>query len=39
MGGILASAQIEGVNTENTIELFNKYVTEEIVVDQDGNVV
>ena len=39
MGGILASAQIEGVETENTIKLFNKYVVEEIVVDQDGNVV
>jgi len=39
MGGILASAQIEGVQTENTIELFNKYVVEEIVVDQDGKVV
>ena len=39
MGGIMASAKIEGVSTENTIELFNKYVVEEIVVDQDGNVV
>ena len=39
MGGILASAKIEGVNTENTIELFNKYVVEEIVVNQDGDVV
>lgn len=39
MGGILASAQIEGVETENTIELFNKYVVEEVVIDQDGNIV
>ncbi len=39
MGGILASAQIEGVETDNTIQLFNKYVVEEIVVDQDGNVI
>ncbi len=39
MGGILASAKIEGIETENTIEMFNKYVVEEMVVDQDGNVV
>lgn len=37
MGGILASAAVEGVNTENTIELFNEYVVEELVIDQDGN--
>ncbi len=39
MGGILASAQIEGVNTDNTIQLFNKYVVEEIVVDKEGGIV
>lgn len=37
MGGILASAEVEGVETENTIELFNQYVVEELVVDKDGN--
>ncbi len=37
MGGILASAEVEGVETDNTIELFNKYVVEELVVDKDGN--
>jgi Na+-transporting NADH:ubiquinone oxidoreductase subunit C len=39
MGGILASAKLDGIETENTIEMFNKYVVEEVVVDQDGNVV
>ncbi len=39
MGGILTSANIEGVETSNTIEMFNKYVVEEIVVDKEGNVV
>jgi Na+-transporting NADH:ubiquinone oxidoreductase subunit C len=39
MGGILASAEIDGVDTENTIELFNQYVIEAIAIDQDGNVV
>ena len=39
MGGILSSAKIEGVEKEETIIKFNKYVTESIVVDQDGNVV
>jgi len=39
MGGILASAQIENVDASNAIDLFNKYVKEEIVIDQDGNVV
>lgn len=37
MGGILASAAVEGVETENTIELFNKYVIEELVIDNQGN--
>jgi len=39
MGGILASAQIADVEASNAISLFNKYVKEEIVIDQDGNVV
>jgi len=39
MGGILASAQIPDVDASNAISLFNKYVKEEIVIDQDGNVV
>ncbi|MCF6169808.1 MAG: NADH:ubiquinone reductase (Na(+)-transporting) subunit C [Bacteroidales bacterium] len=37
MGGILASAEVEGVETANTIELFNRFVVEELVVDKDGN--
>ena len=39
MGGILISANIDGVETEQTISMFNKFVTEAIVIDQDGNVV
>lgn len=39
MGGILASAQIQDVTAENSIQLFNEFVTEEIVVNQDGDVV
>ncbi len=39
MGGILASAQIPDVNSSNAIELFNEYVKEEIVIDQEGAVV
>ncbi|MBC8319316.1 MAG: NADH:ubiquinone reductase (Na(+)-transporting) subunit C [Bacteroidetes bacterium] len=39
MGGILASAQIPDVNTSNAIKLFNEYVKEEIVINQDGDVV
>jgi Na+-transporting NADH:ubiquinone oxidoreductase subunit C len=39
MGGILASAQIPDVTAETAIGLFNEYVTEEIVIDQDGQVV
>ena len=39
MGGILASAKIEDVPNNEIIAKFNKYVTEAIVVDQDGNVV
>jgi Na+-transporting NADH:ubiquinone oxidoreductase subunit C len=39
MGGILTSANVEGVTTDNTIEYFNKYVVEEIVVDKAGNIV
>ena len=39
MGGILSSAKIEGVEKEETIIKFNEFVTESIVVDQEGNVV
>jgi Na+-transporting NADH:ubiquinone oxidoreductase subunit C len=37
MGGILASAEVEGVETNNTIDLFNKYIVEELVVDKAGD--
>jgi len=37
MGGILASADVEGVETKNTIQFFNEYVVEELVVDKEGN--
>lgn len=37
MGGILASAEVEGVETKNTIQFFNEYVVEEMVVDKEGN--
>ena len=39
MGQIMASANITGIETEQTITKFNQVVTEAIVVDQDGNVV
>ena len=39
MGGILASANIPDINAENAIQLFNEYVKEEIVINQDGDVV
>lgn len=39
MGGILASAQIPDVDASNAIKLFNEYVKEEIVINQDGDVV
>ncbi len=39
MGGILISAKIEGVETEQTIRMFNEYVTESMVVDQNGEIV
>ncbi len=39
MEGILASAEIPDVDAKNAISLFNKYVIEEIVVNQDGDVV
>ena len=38
MGSILESASITGIETEETIEMFNRYVTESIVVDQNGEV-
>jgi len=39
MGGILASAKIPDVDASNAMSLFNKYVKEEIVINQDGDVV
>jgi Na+-transporting NADH:ubiquinone oxidoreductase subunit C len=39
MGGILASAKIPDVNSDNAMKLFNQYVKEEIVINQDGKVV
>jgi Na+-transporting NADH:ubiquinone oxidoreductase subunit C len=39
MGGILASADIPDITAENAIQLFNEYVKEEIVINQDGDVV
>lgn len=36
MGGILESAKVEGVVTENTIDMFNEYVIESLVVNQEG---
>lgn len=39
MGGILASAQIEGIETDNTISMFNKYVVEEKLINNKGEVV
>ena len=39
MGGILTSADIKDVETEKTIAMFNQFVTDAIVIDQDGNVV
>lgn len=39
MGDILISAEIEGVETDQTITIFNEYVTQAMVIDQDGNVV
>lgn len=38
MGGILLSANIEGIKTEQTIQMFNEYVVESLVVDQNGDV-
>ena len=39
MGGILASAKVPDVDATNAMKLFNEFVIEEIVVDQDGNIV
>lgn len=39
MGGILASAKINDVPKEKMIEEFNEYITEAILVNQDGEVV
>ena len=39
MGGILISADIKDVETDKTIAMFNQFVTDAIVIDQDGNVV
>ena len=39
MGGILDAAGIDGISTDEMIKSFNNYVTEEVVIDQDGKVV
>ncbi len=39
MGGILDAAGIHGVTTDDMINSFNNYVTEEVVINQDGKVV
>ncbi|PKP54021.1 MAG: NADH:ubiquinone reductase (Na(+)-transporting) subunit C [Bacteroidetes bacterium HGW-Bacteroidetes-1] len=39
MQSILSAAGFEGVDAKNAIELFNKNVTNMIVIDPDGNVV
>jgi Na+-transporting NADH:ubiquinone oxidoreductase subunit C len=39
MDGILASAEIKGEGGEQTIRMFNEYVSEAIVVDENGEVV
>jgi Na+-transporting NADH:ubiquinone oxidoreductase subunit C len=39
MGGILDAAGITGISTDEMITSFNKYVKEEIVINQDGKVV
>ncbi len=39
MRGILTSAQVTEANANNAIPLFNKYITEELVLDPQGNVV
>lgn len=36
MKGILASAQIKGIEAENTISMFNKYVVEEKLINNKG---
>ena len=39
MGGILDAAGIKDVSTDDMIKSFNKYVKEEIVIDENGKVV
>lgn len=39
MGSILISADIKDVETDQTISMFNQFVSQALVVDQDGNVV
>jgi Na+-transporting NADH:ubiquinone oxidoreductase subunit C len=39
MGAILESTKITGVETEETIQVFNEYVSESIVVNENGDVV
>ncbi|MDG1900643.1 MAG: NADH:ubiquinone reductase (Na(+)-transporting) subunit C [Bacteroidales bacterium] len=39
MGGILVSAEVPNVDADNAMKLFNKFVTEEIVVDRNGDIV
>ncbi len=38
MRGILSSARIENVTADNAIPLFNRYITEELVIDPEGNI-
>jgi Na+-transporting NADH:ubiquinone oxidoreductase subunit C len=39
MGSILISADIQDVETEQTISTFNQYVVEAIIIDNQGNIV
>ncbi len=38
MQGILASAQVQECTADNAIQLFNKYIVEEQVIDPKGNI-
>ena len=39
MGGILDAAGITGISTDDMIDAFNKFVKEEVVINQEGKVV
>lgn len=39
MQSILSAAGIENVSADNAIELFNKYVTDMIVIDKEGKII